>query len=130
MGSIAEWSEDETRALRALIGVCGRLRKIDPLMTVTNAQTLLEVALSEAEAKGYSDSLNVTDLANRVDTMQSNMSRILRLLGGDGGARGRRSGLGLVSTFTDPASYRERRTKLTAQGRSLVRSILKSVTFH
>lgn len=123
-----DWTDDEAKALRALSLLCDKLRAEDPLMTVTNLQSLVEVALQEVDKRN--SPLSVTDLAARIGTKQSNMSRILILLGKseDGTVgRGRRAGLGLVETRTDPNNYRERNTRLSASGRKLVRAVVRTI---
>ena len=94
-------------------------------MQLATAQTLLEIAMRD-EPSG-TKALSLTQLAEHVGTPQPTMSRLLRALATGDDKLGPRGGTGLVDVYTDPTNYRVRKARLTAAGRSLVRSALKAL---
>ena len=120
---MAALEPSEKKALSAQLRVLSAFSAHDPHMAVYAAKTILEVALHDEP--GGRENYTLTELAEAVGIPQPTMTRVLRTLEAGDDKQGPKEGLGLLSSYADPTNYRAKRIKLSRQGTTLVKNILR-----
>lgn len=110
-----------TRNIRAYFEANRRLLAEHRDIPVTVVLTLLGVAIWEDHLDGTGELMSLEDLAVKIGTPATSLSRHTRYLGDR--YREDKPGLGLVETREHPNSGRKKMFRLTPKGRGLIRQL-------
>jgi hypothetical protein len=114
----SEWSDDEKKSIKSLLGALGPFRVLRDTMPLQYVTSFLRVAEEEG--------LGVNDYAKRAGVSISVMSRHLL----DIGERNRKMkpGFGLVTYRANPMELRKHEYMLTPKGRQLLKKMFSALT--
>jgi len=103
--------------IQRLVDVMEEFRKLHPVFTAHQIQTLLLVALNEG--------LSLNELAELGGTKQSTISR--QLIDLSEADREQDKGMGLIERTANPTNYRQNQYLLTPKGKALVIRLLNAL---